>query len=461
MKRTVDLEALLAPIPGENPSGEELRYTQVYDDIKEARRADAPLDMGDWQREIKSSDWDRVLDLTLNALETKSKDLQIAVWLTEALVTTEGFGGLEQGLRVIEGLLEAFWDTLYPEVEDGDLEYRIAPLEFLNDKVSNLVRQVPLTEPGVTAGLSLLKWQESRDVGYEADTKNKYGDVDEQKKRRRDDLLAEGRIPAEEFDIAIARSSLPFFRSSVAELANCRAVFSALDGIVDEKFGSDAPRLSDLGEVIEECERLMVRFSPKETAAGPVEEPQQTVVAPSSPEVRAEIVPAVTEAETARLDSCEPARVDAPAPVVTAPQPKMMVVPSPQETALPEEAAWEEALRRTEAGSFREALDQLLALSNSQPSERGRCRYRFLVAKLCLKAERPDLALPIVEQLHAMIAELQLERWESPLWIAEVLEALYRCLMSGEPSDEDITRGNELFRRICTMDVTKALVFRK
>jgi hypothetical protein len=36
MKRTVDIDEILAPIPGENPSGEDLRYTQLYDDIKEA-----------------------------------------------------------------------------------------------------------------------------------------------------------------------------------------------------------------------------------------------------------------------------------------------------------------------------------------------------------------------------------------------------------------------------------------
>ena len=31
---------LLNPIPGENPSGEDLRYAPIYDQIKEARRAE-------------------------------------------------------------------------------------------------------------------------------------------------------------------------------------------------------------------------------------------------------------------------------------------------------------------------------------------------------------------------------------------------------------------------------------
>ena len=40
-----------------------------------------------------------------------------------------------------------------------------------------------------------------------------------------------------------------------------------------------------------------------------------------------------------------------------------------------------------------------------------------------------------------------------------VLEALYQCLTCGEPSDEDLARAQELFRKLCTLDVTKALLY--
>ena len=36
----LDIEALLAPIPGENPAGKDVRYDGTHDAIKEARRAD-------------------------------------------------------------------------------------------------------------------------------------------------------------------------------------------------------------------------------------------------------------------------------------------------------------------------------------------------------------------------------------------------------------------------------------
>jgi type VI secretion system protein ImpA len=98
--------------------------------------------------------------------------------------------------------------------------------------------------------------------------------------------------------------------------------------------------------------------------------------------------------------------------------------------------------------------------SATASSVRQRNRYRLLMAKLCLQADRPDLAKPILEELHALIEELNLERWESPNWIADVLEALYRCLTTGD-ANEDPDRAAELFRRMCTLDVTKAMIYKQ
>ena len=62
MKKPIDVDALLSPIPGDNPAGEDLRYSPVYDEISEARREDDTLDRGQWQRDLKKADWDRVAE---------------------------------------------------------------------------------------------------------------------------------------------------------------------------------------------------------------------------------------------------------------------------------------------------------------------------------------------------------------------------------------------------------------
>ena len=101
------------------------------------------------------------------------------------------------------------------------------------------------------------------------------------------------------------------------------------------------------------------------------------------------------------------------------------------------------------------------AASCTASSIRQKNRYRLLIAKLCLRAERPDLARPVLEDLHSLIEQLNLEQWESPIWIAEALDAYYQCLTAEGASDDDIYKANnELFQRLCTKDITKAIRYR-
>ena len=68
---------LLSPIPGDNPSGEDLRYAPIYDQIKEARREEEESAQGDWVHEVKKADYPLVIKLTTEAIAAKSKDLQL------------------------------------------------------------------------------------------------------------------------------------------------------------------------------------------------------------------------------------------------------------------------------------------------------------------------------------------------------------------------------------------------
>ena len=435
MKREIDIEAILAPIPGDNPAGEDLRYSPVYDQIKEARRADDLLDQGDWQREIKTSDWDAVITTSVEALTQKTKDLQIAVWLTEALVHLEGFSGLAMGLKILTGFFRDCWDHVYPEIEEGDLDFRIGPIEFMNEKLWLSVKQIPLSDKDATAGYSWLQWQESRQVGYEADTRNQYGDVDDNKKRARDDWIAEGKITGEDFDTAVARSSKAYYESLAEGLTVCLEEFKRFDETVDERFGSDAPRLAELRKALTDCERVVMKISKEKKDMGPVGEPEL----------------ATEEVEAAEGNEVEDASIED-------------VLPFPadrvSDSGFLEKTIWEDALAKLKTSGIKKALGQLFSAFCSAPSVREKNRYQLLMAKLCLKAERPDLARPIAEKLNTLIEELQLERWESPVWIAEVLDTLYKCLTTGEPTDDDIGRARVLLQRLCITDVTKAMSYK-
>jgi type VI secretion system protein ImpA len=469
MKRTIDLDAILAPIPGDSPAGEDLRYTPVYEEIKEARRADDELNLGDWQRETKRADWDKAIKVCVEALTGRTKDLQIAAWLTEALAKTEGFEGFATGLKIINAFMGDYWENVYPVIEDGDLDFRAAPIEFLNEKLWVCVKNAPLTDPRVTPGYSWFKWQESREVGLEADAQ------DDSRRQAREEKIAEGKLSAEEFDTAVEKSKKAYYESVFADVTECVEQFKQLDATVDEKFGAEAPRLAELRTAVEDCERLAAKIlkakrekepdPAREPEPEPESEPQQTGGYLSRLFKRQREPAADSGAEASSGPSANTAlnpgleAFQIPAAGTPAAIPPLAVY-SYADSGSIEAARWETALKALETSGIKSALEMLFAAASSAPSIRERNRYRLLMAKICLKAGRPDLARPIVEELRALLEELHLERWESPTWIAEVLDALYQCLTKGEPSDDDLAQARDLFQRLCTTDVTKAMFYR-
>lgn len=130
---TIDYRALLQPIPGPSPVGENLRYCDVYDQIEIARWQDNKLPLDGGQTQIKTADWRQVEQLCRQALQYKTKDLQIAVWLVQAWLRLYGIAGLYHGFMLLDGLVEVFWAQLHPQ--GVELEEKIAPLEWLQNKL--------------------------------------------------------------------------------------------------------------------------------------------------------------------------------------------------------------------------------------------------------------------------------------------------------------------------------------
>jgi type VI secretion system protein ImpA len=130
---SVDLEALLAPIPTGNGVGASLRSESLYRQIGDARRQDdATLPMGEWERPLIKADWKTVASLGGEALRTHTKDFQLAAWLCEAWTHLHGIDGFVAGTQLLTGLVERYWDFAYPQIEDGDTDARAAPFVWIN-----------------------------------------------------------------------------------------------------------------------------------------------------------------------------------------------------------------------------------------------------------------------------------------------------------------------------------------
>ena len=240
-------DELLTPIPGSNPAGVELRSDPVYDKIKFARREDDEMPQGGWETERKTADWSQVIKLTKDAIATKSKDLQLAVWMAEAMLVREGFAGLRSALDMIVGLLEQHWEHLYPEIDDGDVEARANTLGSLGGaKMAVRVRRVPLDK----AGHDLGKIQQATRVPTEAEAAN-----DSTKAELRQSLVAEGRATPEEIEGGFRGTPKPWLKTLVADIDGCLELLQNLDEISAERFPEDGPSYKDVRDALEEVQR--------------------------------------------------------------------------------------------------------------------------------------------------------------------------------------------------------------
>jgi type VI secretion system protein ImpA len=260
-------EDILAPIAGENPSGIDLRYDTkllIYDKIREARRQDDGLAQGDWQSERKTANYPLVIKLSQDTLATVSKDLQLAAWLTEAMLATEQYSGLGQGLTICHDLLANFWETVYPVIEDGDRELRAKPLSWMGSMLDVPLRSTPL----VSEGYSWFAYQDSRKVGFEDQAKT------DKDRKTRAKLIEDGKIPPEVFDKAFADTPKAFYLKAEKDLDKCLATLEGLEKFCDEHFGDDAPPFGKLKTALTEVRHTVHSLLSKkrEKEPDPVEE---------------------------------------------------------------------------------------------------------------------------------------------------------------------------------------------
>jgi type VI secretion system protein ImpA len=140
------LNEILHPIPGDKSCGKDLSYSKEFDDIAEMRRADEPLlSQGEWVTSLKTAQWDKAENKCANLLIKTSKDLRLAMWLTEACTFNHGYKGMQYGLDVCTQLCARYWENLYPQPEDGDMDERSGNIRWLIRRLVDLTRIVPIT----------------------------------------------------------------------------------------------------------------------------------------------------------------------------------------------------------------------------------------------------------------------------------------------------------------------------
>jgi type VI secretion system protein ImpA len=247
----LDFATLLAPVAADQPCGTPVPY-EVRAQLEEARKEDNPDDYApdDPARPetFRKANWPAIVRLAGDTLARSSKDLLVAARLTEALTRLHGFAGLRDGLRLLRELIEQHWDQLYPSIEDGDLEVRAAPFNWLDDNVRGIhfpdaVRMLPLVA-GKSGAASWLDWRRSQD--------------------------GRGAITREQFDRIAAEALADDCARTAAEIDECSREIELLRRQLDTRLGGHAPGLIQLRQAIADCQTLLSQIlGQKRPAGGP------------------------------------------------------------------------------------------------------------------------------------------------------------------------------------------------
>ena len=243
------VDVLLKPLPGDEPTGTSARYDPVIAQVRIARDFDDPsLPQGEWERPLKKANWSLVAELCSKTLGERSKDLQIAAWLTEAWIHLHQVDGLRAGVRLIKSLLDTYWDGVHPrQSEDGDYDARVAPLAWMNEIL-------PLT---LRLNVGLMPWPGRKPpfISLEDWTK---APLLVPPKSDKDNEPNPAETPSrEELMLVGATTATPMLLQLRESLAVAMTEWKEFDAMIDERLKKEAPSLSRVGETLSMIDRAV------------------------------------------------------------------------------------------------------------------------------------------------------------------------------------------------------------
>jgi type VI secretion system protein ImpA len=273
------IDELLAPVPGDDPAGDSVPFT-VRQKLEEFRKEINPGDFAPDDplrpEQPKRADWPGLTSLAIDILKNTSKDLLVAARLTEALVKQHGFAGLRDGLQLLRRLVEECWDRINPKIEDGDIEVRTGPFNWLDDpdrgaRFPNTVQAVPLVSLG-DQGFGWHHWK----------------------------LIQEGKSPAssDQFEQAVMATPVEHCRTQLEDIDEAVRELDGLVQALTARMESSAPEMFGVKQGLANCQTLARQLFERKggdsnggaEAAAPAEEAHEeaavTAVGEGGPAVR-------------------------------------------------------------------------------------------------------------------------------------------------------------------------------
>ena len=265
---TVDFEAILAPLAGDHPAGVDLRqdfspnsiYFRLRDARAQARDAERQADSQGGE-EGQPALWRPVVTTAITALKSNSKDLEIATWLTEALVRIAGLRGLTAGASIIAGLVERHWDWLFPMPDEGGMESRLAAVAGLSGQgadgtLMQPLRKIALFQRPDGSPFSLWQYQAAVELSGISDP------------ARRAQRIDSGVLPFEEVEREARMAGATHWSAQRDVISKALASWKGMESAFDEKAREASPAGNRVRELLEFVSETCRRFAPPDLAEG-------------------------------------------------------------------------------------------------------------------------------------------------------------------------------------------------
>jgi type VI secretion system protein ImpA len=148
---------------------------------------------------------------------------------------------LRDGFQLVQGLIERYWDTLYPQPDEDGIGTRVSALGGLNGMGSEgtliqAIRKVPLSEPGGAGPYAFWHYTLASRPAAPQNGRPATGPA----------------LTVDDVREAVKQSSAAFLGNLRDDLAAARTVFGQVSRMLDERCGEDAPPSSAIANVLED-----------------------------------------------------------------------------------------------------------------------------------------------------------------------------------------------------------------
>jgi type VI secretion system protein ImpA len=252
----IDTESLLQPVSPEEPTGTNLEYDPAFAELERAVLGKPEQQMGGTIVPGEPPDWNAVEKLAATLL-ARSKDLRVAGHLVRALLHRNGFEGFSEGLTVVHGMLERYWQPLYPHLDpddNNDPTIRINALATLTDGPAlAALRSAPLVRSRAFGPIGL------RTISIASG-----------------ELSSQDNVPKLEIaaiEAAFQDCPLESLEGTAEALRNASVVTRAIDALFSETLGVSGPDLTPMVQVLRQAmQAVQPRLEKRRAAAAPIEE---------------------------------------------------------------------------------------------------------------------------------------------------------------------------------------------